>query len=708
MRIAFASCMYLEDNDDQEVWKVLSNIHGDPASRFDYLALLGDQVYSGYGFADARNKPQLGWSDDQFLDYMYEEYSAQYGVQTFRKFLTKLRGSAANTPVVMTWDDHDFGYNNGYGQDRAFATKKAITGFLFDQFRSALKTLPTTYPAKPSLATAQAFTAAGPSIDEFIDLRTFGGKEVTFVMADTRWSCGQPSTGANAFNAGMAARISAALAKPNSLVILANGRPYAKAGLLSKQMWTEFADGAALVGQFPTTRNVIALAGDIHRNKLITHDGWYEVFSSGAAKGKKENFGVLSLNQTNVSIELFRKGGESQIQTVIPLANVGTANFTKNARTFNGPFSPLDALQEPVMVDSGERYKGRGYRRGYWVTNRTLTANAAGVLEDAGGIDPKNLRYFYTDVPWPLRSKLGNWKEVNEADFLRALAGEMEGQPDVLTATQYELRNRQHIAVVVHGFNKSVTSAETNLQALAERGFESQEGRAFGQLVSFDWASQSHPIPFTKGINKIKSSLLTGYVADKAKATQSAPQLASFLQKLRAAMDAHQAAYDNNCGRAPQPNRMQLTALVSSMGNYVMECAFGASAHAKPVLDNYIAAAADVEPDIFAVGSARGANIAAVATKVHVLYNANDIVLKFASACVYQDGGRLGYGPVGAPRPANVKFHNVGDWDPSQQLVAAHHIVYGNVPPDKGETYGGYKDDFFVRFARLLRGEDNP
>ena len=130
MRLAFASCMYLADNSTQDVWNQLLKRHQE--TKIDHLLLLGDQVYTGFGFSDANRKPQRTWPQQQFLDTLYKEYKAQFEVPSFKALLRAMAASGGT--VQITWDDHDFGYNNAFGSDVAFAANKPISSALFTSF----------------------------------------------------------------------------------------------------------------------------------------------------------------------------------------------------------------------------------------------------------------------------------------------------------------------------------------------------------------------------------------------------------------------------------------------------------------------------------------------------------------------------------------------------------------------------------------------
>ena len=99
-RIAFGSC--LKEKDDQSIWDKVS------AENPDAFVFLGDNVYGDLYSDDPR-------FSDPALPAMLESYTTLSKSVPFAKFREK-------TPLLVTWDDHDYGVNDG-GADYPFKEK---------------------------------------------------------------------------------------------------------------------------------------------------------------------------------------------------------------------------------------------------------------------------------------------------------------------------------------------------------------------------------------------------------------------------------------------------------------------------------------------------------------------------------------------------------------------------------------------------------
>lgn len=88
-RIAFGSCN--SEHRDQEIWQVIANEH--PQA----FLLIGDNVYG-----------DTNWTGDAGLSTLRASYAKQASHPEFQKF-------RAAIPMLTTWDDHDYGFNDGGG-----------------------------------------------------------------------------------------------------------------------------------------------------------------------------------------------------------------------------------------------------------------------------------------------------------------------------------------------------------------------------------------------------------------------------------------------------------------------------------------------------------------------------------------------------------------------------------------------------------------
>lgn len=99
-RIGFGSC--LKEKDSMSIWDDIG------AQDPDLFVFLGDNVYGDLYTDDPR-------FDNPDMPYMRASYRKLKDSQTFANF-------RQNTPMMFTWDDHDFGVNDG-GADYPFKEK---------------------------------------------------------------------------------------------------------------------------------------------------------------------------------------------------------------------------------------------------------------------------------------------------------------------------------------------------------------------------------------------------------------------------------------------------------------------------------------------------------------------------------------------------------------------------------------------------------
>ncbi|GGX89939.1 alkaline phosphatase D family protein [Pseudoduganella dura] len=295
MNIAFTSCIDAVDDHEQEVWTTIAQ-HAP-----DVLVLLGDIMYMDYGLGFLGSQRPVGWprkvTNDVFATTMHERYARQWSVASFRALL------ATGIPLGMTWDDHDFAWNNsrGRGRQKYFAVsrdKRLIAQGLFRQFRGACNDIGlSAYPAMPSLTEL----LEGP--EEGIQAR-FDHEDVRFIMIDGRSFREDPRIRPDADMLGQPQRewIRQELSGWHGMVVIGSGSVLTGTG----ESWAEYSDYEWLLGLH--NRQVVVLTGDIHRNVLpVRHSPFlYEVTSSGAAHpglggglgnfgGARGNFGILTI-----------------------------------------------------------------------------------------------------------------------------------------------------------------------------------------------------------------------------------------------------------------------------------------------------------------------------------------------------------------------------------------------------------------------------
>jgi hypothetical protein len=306
MKIAFTSCIDAIDDPEQAVWASMKQ------QAPDVILLLGDAMYMDYGPAFLGSHRPLGWprkvKNEVFATTMHERYSRQWAVASFRDML--LTGAQ----LGMTWDDHDFAWNNarGHGNEKRYAVnsdKRMIAQGLFRQFRDTCgKPDISTYPEMPPL---QALLD-GPELG----IQTsFDHGGVRFIMIDGRSFREDPNPDPDADMLGQEQRewVAQQLSGWDGPVVLGSGSVLTG----SEESWARYREYTWLLGLH--TRRMIALTGDIHKNVLpVRHsDFLVEVTSSGAARpglggalghlgGARGNFGLLTIGDT-ISVTLYSR-----------------------------------------------------------------------------------------------------------------------------------------------------------------------------------------------------------------------------------------------------------------------------------------------------------------------------------------------------------------------------------------------------------------
>jgi phosphodiesterase/alkaline phosphatase D-like protein len=128
MKIAFASCMDAYRVPQQPVWDEINR------RQPDVLLLLGDQIYMDWGDLGESNWKKA-WDKDatktlaNFAEEMHARYKRQWEVDSFRTLIADMVARKGSASVQLTWDDHDFAWNNRDGcrsPRRTFPNKKCF------------------------------------------------------------------------------------------------------------------------------------------------------------------------------------------------------------------------------------------------------------------------------------------------------------------------------------------------------------------------------------------------------------------------------------------------------------------------------------------------------------------------------------------------------------------------------------------------------
>lgn len=283
MKIAFASCINLEQYPDQTVWDDIA------AEQPDYLFLLGDQIYMDFW-------PHLGapehWTDQEFEAGMRERYTRQWAEPHFKRLREQVN---AREGVYGTWDDHDFAWNNADGRNVS-ASKKQIAARLFSDFFGSTRRADGVYHTVP--------------------LREGGATVGKAIFLDTRWNRDVPGENNDLLGEQQFRFLENELAQlpESALTIVCAGTPQratAKGWALYPRDWRRFQQ---LIG----SRRALFLSGDIHENAFLPPSGGsklFEIVSSGAAVkkyaaiGKRRNYGLLDWSPARTRVTLVDKRG---------------------------------------------------------------------------------------------------------------------------------------------------------------------------------------------------------------------------------------------------------------------------------------------------------------------------------------------------------------------------------------------------------------
>ncbi len=305
MKLIFTSCMDAQSDPVQTVW---DRIRTDAP---DVLLLLGDQIYMDLGDLGTPNaKPavQTNAGLEAYATDMHARYAEQWGVPAFQCCIQSIRSRGAS--VHLTWDDHDYGWNNGHRQgakDEKHAVPKRVYDVsrqLFEQFRQHLLRdfAQSSYPAfPPHCLTPLPPDALGV---ESAHTLTVDGQPIALCVLDTRWYRSSKKAAApTLLGAQQAAALAQRISQPKGLLIMAGGTPIVHNFLFSNDGWASkrlgapdyephFPEYAALVNG--AQRPVLYLSGDVHRNIFggtlaqagsAQRSRVVQILASGAGKG---------------------------------------------------------------------------------------------------------------------------------------------------------------------------------------------------------------------------------------------------------------------------------------------------------------------------------------------------------------------------------------------------------------------------------------
>lgn len=289
--IAFTSCVRYKDGEPQPIWNKIRE------SNPDYLFLLGDQIYMDFGiwpFSPVPNGRPRAYTPDQFEWTMRGKYARQWEEPNFKALFTQMSERGA---LFGVYDDHDFAWNNAYGNDLTIpeeyniTQKKEISRKLFHEFMNCSTNLPEVYCYKDTeharlIFLDNRYYASGPSEDHPV---LMGHRQMDWLRQT--------------------------MIHDKQYTIISGGLSLS----LSPSNWSnytaEFSEFRHLVMEAQS--KVIYLGGDVHYNKFIPPRIWYEtppcyeIISSGVHVNRfglpfefdmLHNWSTLDIDETGVVV----------------------------------------------------------------------------------------------------------------------------------------------------------------------------------------------------------------------------------------------------------------------------------------------------------------------------------------------------------------------------------------------------------------------
>lgn len=485
MKIVFTSCMDAERVPHQPIW---DNIREEQP---DVLMLLGDQIYMDWGDLGASNwrqlikkKPDAGLQ--AFAIDMHRRYALQWEVPEFQKLITDFSGRANISKFLMTWDDHDFAWNNALGEDgdtgdlakHGVATHvKAVSYRLFKQFEAHIRNAypGTPYPNlpldwdRPLLDTnTQGLFWQGQLADV--------GPEC--LLLDTRWNRKARAAGASILGYDQYETLKNQISKANAgLLIVAAGTPMAYKYLISQQAWKDGADSYfeydAILSN--AVRPVLFLGGDVHRNewsgRLSKTDGStstvVQILSSGAAIGNigfkrfLPSYGIVVVPETStsgaVNVELCSLDSADQ-----PFKNPSVGVLKLSASDWIDPLHGTAQSQVKTLADVQALTVLCARKR---QTNRRTTDNFFSSSADLEEFDVlyKGSAISAGTCPEPLLITLLNATKLQlgfQGNILQSADREDELEQAIRAAfCRANTSGKLSVVLFIHGFGKSFSDS---------------------------------------------------------------------------------------------------------------------------------------------------------------------------------------------------------------------------------------------------------
>ena len=281
--------------------------------------LLGDHLYMDWGLGatadeskwrEAIDRDPLTYLPRFALD-MHARYANQWRVARFQALIRSIVARRGPGALLLTWDDHDFAWNNSYGGGSGHGLRYVkpavalITRALFNQFAAVLRTpgAPDDYPALPLFDYTALATGPAPRLPAVVSAwlpwsGTVAG--VPVVLLDQRsHRMSLDESAPSLLGAEQAGMLLGAVRGGEGLLIVAGSSPMRHDKGRHEQGWRSPPDAHGRRREYTEYRTlldaaqqsgraVLYLGGDIHRNAyggpVEVGSQIVQVLASGAAR----------------------------------------------------------------------------------------------------------------------------------------------------------------------------------------------------------------------------------------------------------------------------------------------------------------------------------------------------------------------------------------------------------------------------------------
>ncbi|MCB1790186.1 MAG: alkaline phosphatase D family protein [Gammaproteobacteria bacterium] len=253
MKIAFAASSNIDKARDQAAWKKIEREHP------DMLLLLGNHVHGGSW--------SLSWK--QFHKRLERQYRTLFAEKHFKHLIERV-------PFHATWDDHDFAKGDHARGAVVKPKQKERSRELFHRYMSCSTNLPEVY-------------------------HTFDLGDARVILLDVRYYREAPSPTGSLLGQRQEAWLEQQLQHEHKYTLICAGSSLSS----GSERWSRYRDYYDRFCAMAREKgHVLVLSGGLDKNRFVDHDGFFEVISSAVGRRKRDNYGIVDLQDNVVSIKL--------------------------------------------------------------------------------------------------------------------------------------------------------------------------------------------------------------------------------------------------------------------------------------------------------------------------------------------------------------------------------------------------------------------